>query len=96
VRNEDIDPADIDPAIMTMDDVEKAYRAIGSEYGIKQERVEVYVAYTFLPFKNLWLEGDEVHHFRTPAWTWGNLSGREGYCIIRNGIVVGHMITWRN
>jgi hypothetical protein len=38
-------------------------------------------------------EDDEVWLWRTPAWTWKMLIGREGYVIVRRGEPTRHTIT---
>jgi hypothetical protein len=42
------------------------------------------------------LESDEIRHFRTPAWTWSNMCGREGFVVIRSGRAVFWLVTRMN
>ena len=37
--------------------------------------------------------GDEIREYCSPLWTWGSLCGREGIVIVRDGKVIGGMIT---
>lgn len=41
-------------------------------------------------------DDDEVWHFRTPSWTWANMSGVEGFVILRRGLAAHWLVTKRN
>ena len=40
--------------------------------------------------------GDEIWLFSSPGHFWENLAGREGYCLVRAGRVVSHLLTRMN
>ena len=40
--------------------------------------------------------GDEIRLFSSPGHFWENLAGREGYCLVRAGRVVTHLVTRMN
>ena len=43
-----------------------------------------------------YIEGDEIWSFSSSAESWGNLAGRQGYALVRNGQAVAHVVTVMN
>lgn len=41
-------------------------------------------------------EDDEVRRFRTPAWTWANMAGVEGFVVMRSGSALCWIVTRMN
>ncbi|MEN6494139.1 MAG: hypothetical protein ABFD16_07600 [Thermoguttaceae bacterium] len=41
-------------------------------------------------------EDDEVRRFRTPPWTWANMSGMEGFVVMRSGKAICWIVTRMN
>ena len=37
-------------------------------------------------------EIDKIYYFRSSEDSWLNMAGREGYCIVRNGILSGEIV----
>ena len=50
----------------------------------------------YLKFKEKYQDGDIVVYFKSPLYTWHSLCGREGFAIIRDGIIIDKMITMLN
>lgn len=48
----------------------------------------------FLEFENLLRDKDEVYMFCTPEDAWQHHAGRLGWAIVRDGVVVGLMVTY--
>ena len=43
-----------------------------------------------------YVEGDEIWSFSSSAESWGDLAGRQGYALVRNGQAVAHVVTVMN
>ena len=52
-----------------------------------------FIFWRWVDFREKLREGDELWEFKSPQKSWDNLAGREGYCIVRDGKVVEHIIT---
>jgi hypothetical protein len=51
---------------------------------------------SWLQFKSLIRESDELWEFSSPPPTWERLAGRRGLCLLRNGRIVASLITLMN
>ena len=45
---------------------------------------------------DLLCDDDEVWRFRTPPWTWANMSGVMGFVVLRHGVAVHWLVTRMN
>jgi len=55
-----------------------------------------FINYQWLNLIESMHEGDELWEFRSPQKSWDRFAGREGICVVRDGEVVGYIITGMN